>query len=298
MKKKLLFLLGLIVVFILFVAVRFVYTSQRSREGRLQIISSPHANVIIDNKAVGRTPYEASMVTGEYVIKLVPNQNEASKSATWQGKIHIYHNTRTYVSREIGTNMVNSSGVILTVQKMDTASKKDTGQIEIRTEPDGSIVYLDDEEQGISPLILSDVSEGEHELSVFSPGFFRRSQKVLVEDGYKVLADYQLAIDPTHKRVVKVKKSPEATDEAALKDAEPTQTDKPKVSLKSIEILQTGTGWLRVRSAPTVSASESAKVNPGDTFDVLEEKAGWYKIEYEDGADGWISSQYTREVKE
>lgn len=297
MKKKLLFLLGLVVVFLLFVVVRFFIVSRSSKEGRLQIISSPNANVVINDKASGRTPYEASLKEGEYVIKLIPNENEASQSATWKGKVHIYHNTRTFISREIGTNEVTSSGVILTVQKSDSDSKKGTGQIEVRTEPDGGIVYLDDEEQGISPLILSDVAEGDHELSVFSPGFFRRSQKILVEEGYRVIAEYKLAIDPTHKRVVKEKKNPEASDEASL-ETDSSTTSKAKTASKTIEILQTDTGWLRVRSAPTISASESAKVDPGEKFGVLEEKAGWYKIEYSTGNEGWISSEYTREVKE
>ena len=301
MKKKLLFLLALVLLFVLFIGGRFIYLSQTSKEGRLQVISSPTANVIINNEAVGRTPYEASLEQGEYVIKLVPDEQEASASASWQGKVNVYQNTRTFVSREIGTNEVASSGVILTVQKMSEKGKKGTGQIEVTTKPDGSIVFLDDEEQGIAPLILSDVEEGDHELSVFSPGFFRRSQKINVQDGYKITAEYKLAVDPTHKKVVKEEK--EATDEAQLdEDGNPIEEDEEESEATGtgliIEILQTGTGWLRVRTEPTLTASEAAKVDPGDQYEVLEEDTGWYKIEFAKGEEGWISSQYTREVEE
>lgn len=294
MKKKLLYLLGLVFIFLVFMTIQFLYTNGSKKLGSIEIVSSPTANVIIDDKSVGRTPFNSSLPAGDYVIKLVPDEDEASKSATWRGKVNIYHNTTTYISREIGLNEVNSSGVVLTAVKMDAdPTKKKTGEIEIRTKPDGGIVFLDDEEQGISPLVLSEVAEGEHELSVFSPGFFRRSQKIKVMEGYRILADYSLAIDPTHKKVVKKKKDPLASDEAKLTG---TLTPSPAGGSKQIEILQTATGWLRVRSEPRVTASESARVNPGTTFDVVDEASGWYKIEYAPGSEGWVSSQYTREV--
>lgn len=297
MKKKLLFLLGLVFIFLIYLAIDFVFLSRRTQEGRIEIVSSPTANVIINDKAVGRTPYTSSLIAGDYVVKLVPDEDGASESASWNGKVNIYHNTRTYISREIGSNQVTSSGVVLTAVKMESEpTKKDTGEIEIRTKPDGGIVFLDDEEQGISPLVLSEVEQGEHELSVFSPGFFRRSQKIKVQDGYRVIAEYSLAIDPTHKKVVKEKKDPTATQAATLTGKPELTPTQQTSTLKQIEILQTDTGWLRVRSEPSVSASESARVNPGTTFGVIEEKSGWYKIEYAIGAQGWISSQYTRPV--
>ena len=162
--------------------------------------------------------------------------------------------------------------------------KKNTGEIEVKTEPDGSIVFLDNEEQGIASLIMSDVPQGDHELSVLSPGFFRRSQKVKVESGYRVIAEFKLAIDPTHKKVDSENKDIEATKSA-------------KTSQKIIlTIKETDTGWLRVRIAPSLTASEAAKVNPGDTFELLDEEAGWYKINYEENKEGWISSNYVEKT--
>lgn len=271
--------------------IRYIYLSQTKREGRIQILSSPNANVIIDGKAVGKTPFESSFPKGEYAVKLVADGIDASDSASWEGNVSIVPNTRTFVSREIGINDITSSGVIMTVLPMDIKpTKKDTGQIEVQTQPDGSIVYLDDEEQGIAPLIALDVESGDHELSVFSPGFFRRSQKIKVQAGYKVIAHYKLAVDPSHKKVEKKPTTEIATQEAELNGTTPSVTATPSLS---ISINTTDTGWLRVRSEPTLSASEAAKVEPGDRFDVLEEKNGWYKIEYVKGQTGWISTQYT-----
>lgn len=292
MKKKLLFLLFLFLVFGIFMGIRYVYLSQSKQEGRIQILSSPNANVIIDGKAFGKTPFESVFPKGQYSIKLVADSIDASDSASWEGTVSVEADAGTFVSREIGINDITSSGVIMTVQPIDSKSaKKNTGQIEIQTQPDGSIVYLDDEEQGIAPLIAVDVESGDHELSVFSPGFFRRSQRIKVEPGYKILAHYKLAVDPSHKKVEKKPKGEIATDEASL-NTTPTPSIAKQDQL-SISINTTDTGWLRVRQEPTLSASEAAKVKPGDRFNVLEEKSGWYKIEYSKGLTGWISTQYT-----
>ena len=45
-----------------------------------------------------------------------------------------------------------------------------------------------------------------------------------------------------------------------------------------------------------MTASEAAKVNPGDTFELLDEEAGWYKINYEENKEGWISSNYVEKT--
>lgn len=299
MKKKILFLISLILIFAAFVAVRSFMAFRSGKEGRIQIISSPASNVIINNEAVGRTPYESSLPIGEYNVRLQPDEQEASGSATWEGKISVTENTRTFVSREIGATDIASSGVILTVEKMtEKPAKKGTGEIQVLTEPDGSIVFLDDEEQGIAPFLLSEVPEGDHELSVFSPGFFRRSQKIKIQEGYRVIAEFKLAVDPTHKKVVKEDSDKDATDEASLDKTDTSKKKSTSSDTKIIEILKTGTGWLRVRQEPTVNASEAAKVDPGDQYEVLEERDGWIKIEYSKNEEGWVSDQYVREVEE
>lgn len=66
--------------------------------------------------------------------------------------------------------------------------------------------------------------------------------------------------------------------------------------LFTVEISNTSVGFLRVRAEASTGSSEVGRVNPGAKFDVLEEKAGWYKIEYEKGKMGWVSGTYTRKL--
>ena len=130
----------------------------------------------------------------------------------------------------------------------------------------------------MAPAIMENVTKGDHELSVFMPGFFRRTQKVNVDPGYRVNAAFKLAIDESA-TPTKVLENKQATDSA--------KSAKTKITIKD-----TPTGWLRVREEPTLNASESGKVNPGETFELLDEQDGWYKINF-DGKDGWVSSTYS-----
>ncbi|OGM14284.1 hypothetical protein A3A76_00215 [Candidatus Woesebacteria bacterium RIFCSPLOWO2_01_FULL_39_23] len=76
--------------------------------------------------------------------------------------------------------------------------------------------------------------------------------------------------------------------------AEDDVKEEPTVSV--VLILNTSTGWLRVREKP--SGGEITKVLPGEKYRLLGEDNGWYEIELQDGTSGWVSSEYTSIVSE
>jgi hypothetical protein len=239
--------------------------------------------VFIDNQIVGSTPFEDKFKTGEFLIKLIP-QGTASDTASWQGKVKINKNALTYVNQELGSSDITTAGEIFTTTPMEKRpSNPNHGQIYVESEPNGAIVYLDNDEKGVSPLILDEVLKGDHEISVFMPGFFRRTQKINVDPGYKVSATFKLAIDEAQKP------TPKPSSAGSTKESTPSATTKTK---NTVVIGDTPTGFLRVREEPSTNASEAAQVKPGDKFILLDEDSGWYKIEYEKGKDGWVSSQY------
>jgi len=49
---------------------------------------------------------------------------------------------------------------------------------------------------------------------------------------------------------------------------------------------------LRVRSTPSTQGEELGKVNPGETFSVMDSSSGWFQIEMPDGVVGWVSGTY------
>jgi hypothetical protein len=280
MKVKLAIFSSLVFLFILFLIGRFIFLDQRNATGELKVVSSPTASVFINNVVIGKTPFFDKYKVGEYVIKIIP-EGTATEAASWQGKINIYKNALTYVNRELGSSDVSSAGEVYTTTKMEKApSNKNYGEIYVETEPQGAIVYLDNDEKGVAPLILADVLKGTHELSVSMPNFIRRTQKINVDSGYRVSGYVKLSIDQTQPSIIKKETGQNASGSASLKDS-------------SVLIKDTPTGWLRVRVEPSIDASEAARVKPGEKYPLLEEQGDWYKIRYEDGKEGWISSSYS-----
>lgn len=282
MKNKLSLLLVLVLLFIAFVSIRFFIFDKQNKYGRLKIISSPTASVFLNSTVIGKTTFEDKYKVGEYLLKLIP-ETSATDTASWNGKINIYKNSLTYVNRELGSSDIASAGEIFTTIKMTKKpSNAESGEIYVETEPQGAIVTLDNDEKGVAPALMENVFRGDHELSVFMPGFFRRTQKINVDSGYRVNAVFKLAIDQSSSF------AKESSDKTK------TASSSGSVSNKTyVKIRDNPQGWLRVRVDGSIDASESAKVKPGEKYEFLDEKTGWFKIKYNDNKDGLISGDFT-----
>jgi hypothetical protein len=282
----------LLIGFTLFLAIRFTITNNQNVYGRIKVVSSPAATVFINNVAMGKMPFEDQIKAGEYLIKLIPEEN-ATSTASWMHKIKVQSNTMTVVNVELGSKDISTGADVFDVVKMNGVIPHDKGQMAVETEPSGAIVYLDNDEKGVAPLVLSDIGKGDHELSIFMPGFFRRTQKVNISAGYQVNAYVKLAVDPNQSPTFNLDENSSSSSSAAAGSSSSADTSgKPQ-----IEIIDTPTGWLRVRDEASIEASESGRVNPGDKFAVLEEIGNWYKIQFDGSKTGWISKEYTRPVQ-
>ena len=60
------------------------------------------------------------------------------------------------------------------------------------------------------------------------------------------------------------------------------------------EILETGTGWLRVRDEPSLTGVEVAKATVGESYSVLETGEEWFKIKIDETISGWVSATYVK----
>lgn len=282
MKNKLLFFLILILLFGGFIFIISFVLDSSNAYGKLKVVSSPATSVFINNVVVGKTPFEEKYKPGEIILKLIP-EGTATDTASWNGKVMIYKNALTYVNRELGSSDITSAGEIFTTTKMQEPPKNaNVGEISVETDPQGAIVSLDNDEKGNAPLVMQDVPKGDHELSIYMPGFFRRTQKINVDPGYTVNAHFKLAIDQSQKKIEEIKESSSS--------AKTTKT-KTMVEIKDNEL-----GFLRVREEPSVTASEAARVKPGEKFELLDEQEDWFKISYEEGKSGWIFAEYASKL--
>lgn len=259
----------------------------------LNITADPAATVFINDEHAGSTPfYKDDLKPGDYSIKLTLEDNP---DISWQTQITLRPHLESAINRIFGPSEEQSSHYSLSLEKIAAANK---AEINIVTLPDNVVVKVDGQPVGFSPVNLTKVEPGDHEIILGSPGYHQLTLPIKLIEGHKLTVSAQLAKDKGLELPEKT-----ATDSAKLPDqAEPeTTTDTDSAvdktpQLPYVEITDTGTGWLRVRSEPNAyKDNELAKVNVGDTFPFIEsDGTGWYKIEYEPGEEGWISGSYAQ----
>ena len=296
-KKIILIGLGIILLGVgIFLASKFLIGGE-SGPAKLKITSTPIATVFLDTQHLGKTPYDDKVKSGEYTLKLIPESGTTAVS--WQAKIKLAPGVLTYINRELGDQELTSAGEILTLEKISGK----TAEIAVLSTPDGAQVSLDGTSRGTTPLILQNIEAGDHELSVSAPGFLGRGIKVTTTLGFKLVASFQLALSSVPATPGASPTPPPAGGPSPTASPKPTGSPRPTITPGAelprpyVKILDTPTGWLRVRIEPSTSATEAAKVNPGETFPLLEEQAGWYKIRYQGINEGWISGQYAEKFE-
>jgi len=269
----------------------------RPGPGALQISTTPKATVFIDGTQVGVTPFfDDKLKSGEHTVKLVPEAT-TDNLVSWEGKVNLTPGILTAINRNFATSEAFSSGEIIWLEKI---SSRDKSSLSVISTPDQAVVKVDSEPKGFSPVLVENLSPGSHQLIVGTPGYEERTISAKTVAGYKLIVNVQLAqkIEGIEEATPSAQLSPSPSPEASptpKTTPKPTGTppEKPYVLIK-----ETPTGWLRVRMEPSASATEAAKVNPGEMFPYLnEEKSGWYKIEYEEGKEGWVSGVYVELVK-
>jgi len=266
-----LFALGILVA-VGFLAWNFI----KPTSAGIYVETFPASSVFIDGEQAGRTPYDATRKASEIVLKLVPETMDKPLSP-YEVKVSLTPGIKTVVKREFGETEDTSTGEIVSFEKLGGGE----ASISVISTPDAAQVSIDGTTRGFAPYKASEITPGEHSLVVSYEGYESRTISVKVVEGYRLTA------------VVKLK----ATGEVKAEEKEqPQEEEKKKVM---VEILATPTGFLRVRSEPSTAGSEVAQVKPGQSLPFIEDSAegDWFKIEYQEGKEGWISSQYAKKVE-
>lgn len=278
MRKFLAFLAPLLIAVLIFFGILF-FLDRKTGKGALQVISVPESKVYLENKLIGNTPLcacnlEQMLPVGDYSLKLIPF-NESLRP--YDAKITINRSTLTAVDRTFANNG-EGSGSIIGLFPID--NKKDT-EISIVSLPDKANVFLDSNPVGVTPLLLKQVSESDHDLRLTRDGYKDKLIKIKTALGFKLKSLIFLGIN---------------NDLPNPSVASSTAMPSPIVIVSKVLILNTPTGFLRVREGASINSTEIAQVKPGETYELIEEKGNWFKIKFGsptgEGKTGWISSSY------
>jgi hypothetical protein len=277
MKRLIFFLLPIILAISTFSAFSYYLSQSGVGKGALQVTSLPQSNVYLNNKLIGKTPLckcegKDMLPTGDYTVKLVPIAGDNLSS--FEQRITITKSILTVVDRTFGVK-AESSGFIVSLTPLS-----DTSAISVflSSFPSDARVTIDGNDMGKTPLLIKTITASDHDVTLSKDGYTDKTIHVHTNTGYQLNASISLAILP-----------PDASTSANFQNAALTPIQKPK-----IVILQTPTGFLRVRSEPSLAASESGQVKPGEVYDFVDEQEGWYKIKLSPGQEGWVSASYAQ----
>ncbi len=274
----------------------------RGGPAALQISSTPSATVFLDGNSMGITPFfNDKLEPGEHTVRLVPEAT-TDQLVPWEGKVNLAPNILTVINRTFGSSEDESSGETLSLEKI---GQKDSSSLEVISVPDQAVVKVDGEPKGFAPVLIEDLSAGDYQVTVSAPGYEEKTISAHTVTGYKLTVTVQLAKEKEEEEEATPSAEIEEEEEKEEEgEAEATPTPKtgatPTASVDKpyVRIKDTPTGWLRVRLGPSTSATEAAKVNPGETYPYLDEtENGWHKIEYEEGEEGWVSGTYSELVE-
>ncbi|MEK7587295.1 MAG: PEGA domain-containing protein [Patescibacteria group bacterium] len=291
MKRKLGFLVVLLSLVGIVIGLVKIWNGRIAKQGELRVESVPGASVFLDNKHMGRTPFRDKVQVGQYTIKIVP-ESGAQQVVSWQGPITVGPTLLTYVNANLSESELASAVDVLWLEKISSKNV----ELSVTTNPDGATVLVDDQTRGVTPLSTTDMTPGDHVVTVTSPGFLNRTLKIKATAGYRVIANSKLALSAGSATPVATA-SPTPTGQPVTRvtpTVSPSTPDpiKPFVIIKETEI-----GYLRVRMEPAKTASLAGQVNPGEKYHIEESQSGWFKIKYDGTSVGWISGQYAEKVE-
>lgn len=277
------FIVSLILALGIFLGIQY-YLNINSEKGALQVTSSPPSKVYLNDSYIGQTPLckcEANdmIAPDDYTIRLVPLDSWLQE---FDEKITISQGVLTVVDRKFG-NDGQSEGSIISLTPLDD---KTASQLIIVSFPQAANVTLDDQNIGATPLSYNNPTESDHDLFLTKDGYSQKEIRIRTPLGYKLTVAAYLSTSTTGLTI------PSGSSSATITRS-PSGTPAPTPT-SSILILNTPTGYLRVRAGPSLSADEVGQVTPGKTYQLISEESGWYEISINGGITGWISSQYAQ----
>lgn len=240
------------------------------------------AMLFLDGQHLDKTPFVNKKIKpGTYILRIQP---DSESFAPYELSVRLNRGTMTVVHWEPGSTLETSGGVMYEMELVPDRTKT---ELELQTIPSGAILTVNQGTKQFSPLVVSDLGEGDHEFEVSLPSYETQRHSIQLPAGHKVTATVVLA---------KATQVEEPTDQA-----EPTLTPLGRSLFGAqVRILNTnffldGQEVLRVRETASAGGRELGFVSVGESYPYRGESSGWLQIEFSGGV-GWVSSEYTQKV--
>lgn len=279
--KKLLFLIIPVALISVLIFLFMQYMNNlRSQKGALQVTSTPESKVYLNNKYIGTTPLSKTdpvdmIQASNYTIRLVPIDTNLSE---YQEKITISKGILTVVDRRFRKGALSEGYVI----SLTPLSDKRKVELEVVSFPTDAKITLDANEIGKTPFLYKKPTESDHLLKINRNDYREKTVRIRTPKGYRLTVIVYLGVISATEAEISPTKIPSSP------------TPSPTQSAAKVLILDTPTGFLRVRASYDLSSTIITTVSPGSTFPLMGEQEDWLEIKLTDGRTGWVSNQYAK----
>lgn len=275
MKRKILLIVIALLGIGVITSIFFLGGIVKSQKAVLSIETNPVSQVVVDGVTMGKTPFEQEFDAKEVTIKLIP-ESFGDPLVAYETRVTLTKGVKTVIRRDLGKTQGQSGGEIVSFEH----TGRDLANISVVTTPDGAQVSLDGKVVDNAPVKIPSVNPGEHQLTVKAEGYGDRTVAIVPVKGYDLTAIVDLALN--------------GDQQAASGSAQPADA---KANLPQVRIGDTPTGFLRVRSGPSVDSKEISQIKPGEKYVLLDDSnKDWYKIELGNDISGWVSAKYATKV--
>jgi len=269
MKKKI--LLFFVSLSLLITAAYLIYYHFFPSHGILEIKTSPETIVYLNGKEAGTTPFKKELPPQTVKVSLFEKNRSSNQSPLLEKTVRINPLVLTFLRYDFTSSKKNGEVLTLSKEKI-----KDQTSLEVSSFPSHATVILDETVKGYTPILLKEIPPGQHTLKTSLSHYQTHVLEINLSPGYRLECQVDLA--------------PE--EEESIIQEKPTATTEEE----KVEILNTPTGWLRVREGPGKTFAAIGKVYPQEEYPLLEEKDNWFKIHWQDEKEGWIAKDYARKI--
>ncbi|MFA6981528.1 MAG: PEGA domain-containing protein [Patescibacteria group bacterium] len=258
------------------------WMEKNASDSVLSVISEPaNATVFIDNSEVGKTPYSDSALSeGDYDLRI-----------SYQG--YEVQNTRIKIAKNYKLNVAFD----LFPLPVPPEVKEFEGSKGLYNVISDNVAVTSNTQDWVTAILYWNETRG---VNLSGMGFNKEKVfdyfidydgNIFNKEGTK-MGDDLTSLGEVEKGAYLARISdPEGLTDKA-REAYQKVSGSVVSAGKTVTILETGMGWLRVRSTPSLDGEEISKATVGETYNVLEEGTGWVKIKIDDSTEGWVSSDY------
>ena len=162
-------------------------TGLGGKSGLTVEVASGEAQVLVNNKALGKTPFESKDIKpGNNVVTIRNETRQYQTSIKFlSSKKDMIH--AVGIIRDLGVSDTFSSGQEFW---FDKENPNDT--LRIVSDPSGAVIYIDGSEVGKTPFSSSIITTGDYELKITYPGYESQTARINVQKGYTLNGSIKL----------------------------------------------------------------------------------------------------------